>query len=184
MKKYFLFFVAPIFFSGMLIGCQTVGGPISSQTLTASSSAQVVPKKSRYCLVSDSEFSLYALGNRKQTSCDPAIVARYIVPYGTVVYWEFLNDRQIKTTIVSDPKNFRYGTKENPSISIDSYLRNGNIYVQTHWDGCKQTYEISKESEDSISIINRGASSNCNQAILRSNKNLLNKTEIYRKVYY
>ena len=168
----------------VLIGCQTSTGSVSSQASTVSSAVQIPTKKTRYCLVSDSEFTLYALGNRKQTSCDPAIVARYIVPYGTVVYWEFLNDRQIKTTIVSDPKNFRYGTKDNPSISIDSYLRNGNIYVQTHWDGCKQTYEISKESEDSISIINRGASSNCNQAILRSNKNLLNKTEIYRKVYF
>ena len=183
MKKYFLFFVVLTFTSVMLIGCQTAVGPTSSQ-VSASPSQQAQTNKSRYCLVSDDEATIIRLGNRKQTSCDPAVVARYVIQYGSVIYWEFLNDQQIKTTVVYDPKYLRFGTKENPYIKVEAYQKNGNIFVQGWGRNCKKTYEIFKENSDSITLINRGVSSSCDPVIIKQDKGLLNKAETYRKVYY
>ena len=183
MKKYFLFFVALNFASLILIGCQTAGGPISSQA-SASPLQQAQTKKSKYCLVSDDENTIVSLNNRRQTSCDPAVVVRYINQYGLVMFWEFMNDHEIKTTSVVHPSLYRFGTKDNPHIVIESYQKTGNIFVQRHYDGCKQTYEISKETTDSITLIDRGVSSNCSQAVIKASKGLLNQPETFRKVYY
>lgn len=166
-------------FSLGVMACQ---GPVSNSYNPA---LQTTSIKTKFCLVSDDKDTITSLRNNKQISCDPRVIVRSISKEGNVLWWEFINDHEIKTTSVFYPdKYFPWGSKENPHISIDTYKRNGNIFIQTYWDGCKKTFEMAKETSESITFINRGYSSNCNSAILKSQKFNLNQAETYRKVYY
>jgi hypothetical protein len=136
---------------------------------------------SAVCFVMDSNNTRWATGGKNITSCDPAIIGRQITEdYGTVMIWQFKNDKEILRTTITSRKMKSAGN--NNSNNTNTYERIGNKITE-NTGGCKQTVEIVSDTPQALTVKTIGATGNCVEAIRHATEQLAKKPPIvYLKI--
>lgn len=115
-------------------------------------------------------------------SCEPNYIQSMIpdkYPFGIVHIWQFLNDHEIRRSMISSKTLKSHGTRDN--ISIQHYIKKGKIITITRSDGCELVDEII-EDKDSYIILKTKGNKNCNPGVTKATALDLNQKTKWNKV--